>query len=47
MAKFKFDQKDLDDMIVKALNEQPAKPETAKPNVMQKLLARSQIKGKQ
>jgi hypothetical protein len=47
MAKFKFTQQDLDDMIIKALQEQPTKggeqvgTQTQKPAIMQKLLAKA------
>lgn len=42
--KFKFTQENLDDMILKALNEEPAKSEgTTKPNVMQGLLAKAKL----
>ena len=49
--KFKFTQKDLDAMILGALNE-PIKPEekTAKPNIVEKLLTKRQLmatKGKE
>ena len=45
MAKFKFSQSDLDELILKALNGEPTEPQdkTAKPNVLQKLLARKDL----
>jgi hypothetical protein len=52
MAKFKFTQQDLDDMIIKALQE-PTQTQgavqgaTPKPAAMQKLLAQAQLKNNQ
>jgi hypothetical protein len=42
---FKFTQQDLDDMIIKALQEQPQTQQTggARPNAIQKLLAQAKL----
>lgn len=41
--KFKFTQEDLDEMIIKALGEDPTKTENKKPNAIQSLLAKAKL----
>ena len=43
MAKFKFTEEKLDKMILNALQEEPAKDKTERPNAVQALLAKAKL----
>ena len=43
MAKFKFTEEKLDEMILNALQEEPVKDKVEKPNKIQELLAKAKL----